>query len=917
MQDLADALERDDPAALLRFMQALDPKRHKAAAKWLVADWKARVGGASDSQYRGSDLRYERWARHGVALAAIALDAKQALAIPAPASWLDYSSAWRPLDGLQATSAAVRAALAQAVIDRGAAWCAQWLALVSDEKKPRPMHDDVILAVVQAHELELPATSVVAAIWAQRLSTLLPTRYAWNPQGPYARTVPALALRRDGERWQVRGEDLLVHEPIDALLAGQVGERAGAMLLQVFDHRDAVNLLQGRYADGEVSELVAASVSQMLAKGAVASDALARAAIAALSRGDSPRAQRLQARLLAVAAPDAALVQAHARVLVSLMASGVGVAATTAQQLLRDADAAPPLPDDVFVEACQVVFARKEKGLRLAQVQWARRRGALDAHAAAAALGLCEALLVDDHALQRDVAQAIEATWPRVAPTARAAILAQVEGSRGILDDALFRALWAACGGGQIASVPQAIAASAHVAPPRPGMDKRAFERAADFSRLPAEVVHALGTASTERDAYQFERAICAAMDALAAGSRAWATQIGERLRTDPPFWMQVMKKDYQGRAPAQLAWMRVEELLAAIERGRPQAFLSTPDFAHGAIAPASLVVRLEALKREGGQPLPIDFLVALLRTEACDSGAVARMRAVGTREGTIAADFLHAGGAGQLRTSVRTLEALSTYPRRMTGSLAEWSGVGRSEVCVALAPATVLPAIEGIPTDWALGFEPETAPVISEFEMVADWITPMLPDNAEALAALHLWGFRRAGLESGTDGGKAIARRLPLLLDAHGPAGPALHLAVLFCLSANDAPVRVVGSDGLVTLLQQRRYDDALARDLLAACIARGSVKPGRLASSLAQVREAGEGEAIWPLVRAGVVASLARESPPAGVADLVDLAVRLATDLGSREPVPEVVAAAAAIKGKPNKLQTQLLRLQAALAG
>jgi hypothetical protein len=224
-------------------------------------------------------------------------------------------------------------------------------------------------------------------------------------------------------------------------------------------------------------------------------------------------------------------------------------------------------------------------------------------------------------------------------------------------------------------------------------------------------------------------------------------------------------------------------------------------------------------------------------------------------------------------------------------------------------------PVIDGVRHEWTWGFEPETAPFASEFDMVPDWITPMLPNNAEALTALHLWGFRRAGLEYGTEGGKNVAVRLPWFLAAHGPAGPALHLAIFYAMSANDAPARLAGSDGLVTLLQQGRYDGVLACQLLAACIDCGSVKPGRLAASLTQVLEAGETAAVWELVRASTIAALGMERAPAATADLLDLGVQAARALGVKERIEQLAAFVQGIKGKPNKLEAQAQRLHACL--
>jgi hypothetical protein len=909
MQELADALAVDDPWALLGIVEALEPKRKKAAAKWLVDDWKDSVGRIVDPSGRFAPARIGRWARSLVALTAAAAQPRQALAIPAPNSVADLGVKWAPRWGVVAFAAAAQAALAQAAINRGPAWCAEFLALVADAKKPRPMPPDILLAIAHAHALDLAATPLIVEIWAQRFFELLLP----HNDKPYARKVAALTLARDGAHWIVRGEDTTATTPIDALLAGRGEQATGAMLLRVLGHRDAVNLMQGTYLNANVSDQVVAVIAQMLARGVVDRDALALSAAGALARGDSPHAQRLQSRLLLAAEPTPGLVQANARLLASLMASGTGGVASAAQQVLRAADTM--IPDDLFVETCQIVFARKEKGLREHQLDWARRRGEDGARAGAAALGLCEALASGEHALQRDAVRAIEASWPRLPPQARAPVLAQIEMSRGVLDEALFARLWASCADTPALPASSSPPAAPRVALQRPGMTLRPFVRA-DFARLPAEVVHALGAAPTARDGYQFERAIRAAMDALNAGAHEFAVRLGDRLRTDPPFWMRIVKERYEGRAPSRLAWQRIEELREAIARGAPQIFLSTPNFENGAIAPMNLAARLEQLAEQGGRALPIDFLVALLRTEYRGPESLSRLRAIGTREGAAAAAFIAAGGAGQLKTSLRLLEPLDARPRRQFGELAQWADHARAEVCVALSPVAQLPDIDGIPLDWALGFEPESAPVTSEFDMVADWITPMLPNNAEALAALHLWGFRRAGLEYGVEGGKNVARRLPLFLEAHGRAGPALHLAVLFCLSANDAPVRLVGSDGLVTLLQQRRYDSGLACELLAACIARGSVKTSRLAGPLAQVREAGEGEAIWPLVRAGVVASLARDPVPAGTANLLELAIRLAADHGRKEHVPELAAAAAGVRGKPTKLQGQILRLRDALS-
>ena len=211
--------------------------------------------------------------------------------------------------------------------------------------------------------------------------------------------------------------------------------------------------------------------------------------------------------------------------------------------------------------------------------------------------------------------------------------------------------------------------------------------------------------------------------------------------------------------------------------------------------------------------------------------------------------------------------------------------------------------------------------PVVWEFDHAEGLLTSVLPDHAEILASLALGSFLRA-VDSllrvgdiGSGGGKAAALALPVYLAARGPAGPALHLAVLLTLSASDAAARLAGSDGLLELIGQGRYDSELACRLIAECVKCGYVKVTRLAKSLTPLVDAGAAQVIWPLLRAAVQSSLEQDSPPPGTPDLLALAARVVGRLGINETIA-VLACVAARRGG-SKLLTEARRLNELLSG
>jgi hypothetical protein len=924
MQELERLVEEGNYVQVLRETATWTDKQRREAAKWLA-------GQAGQLTVTALTATYEkdggaRWMCLLVAQAACVSDVKKAFAIPPP-RYADYGVAWDEFDATLKVPAAAIAALIEAVARRGRDWAQAWVAAAAEGKRKRPMFGDVLMALAIGFGLDLPSDGYLARAWGVSLFRLCQVPH-WHPsQGerkPYDQTVVAMSVTPapDGglhvEARDVRGTSAL--ECARALF----GLRPAMAAL--LSRRDDVLALAGRYTGADNLESVTQVVGGLVAGGELDRGEMTANLIAALTRGDSVSAQRLQARLLAAAQPGPDLLAAHAQTLGSLLASANGSAAEVAQTLLARLDAAQALPAALFIDSCQMVFARKEKGLRRDQLAWAARR--LKDHpsqCAATVQGLIEALAVDDYALQKDAVGKIAIAWSGVEPAQRAPLLALADASQGALDDKLHAQLMASLG----SVAPAAAAPSGAAVPPAPRtppvrtpVTPQPFQRLRNLAKDPSGYLAALAEFNTMPGIVATEQLLEFAVQASNAGERSIALKLAGRFgtvgnheqllatqgRNPPPG----TRYDVTRPAVATVARLRLHEVLSVIESGRKYALLSTPSYVNGAIDPADLMPRMAAMFLLQTQTGPLDLLLALMRTLPPTPGQIAEWRSSAIPEALIAANFFAAGGIAQMTTHWLVTDVEPDKPYRYGNT--EWVSRERREVCVGLRGMAVLPAIEAIPVLWSRGFEPATAPDVWEFDILPQYLGAVMPNNAEILAALHLWGFRKGGHDGRSDGGKATIMGLPHFLAAGGPAGPALHLAVMLSLSANEPQARIAGSDGLVTLLQQGRYDEALACALLAACVTHGSIKCGRLAASLSRVAEAGEELAVWPLVRSSLAAALALDAAPPGTADLMSLASRLAPLLGMREDIPALDALAAG-KGS-GKLLTEARRLHELLA-
>ncbi len=891
MQELEALLRFPDARQVLATAIAWPDKRKREAVTWLVSHWKRHSEAIEAASQTGST----QWINMVVINAALAKTVRQALAIRPPGS---HHTGIRNLDARcdpHAANAGGKIALFAALAGHGREWVADYLTAVQGGETRKPMYIDLLLALASGFDLPLPDEASVLQAWGAYFWTVL-DRPRWPEDAPpyYPRQVSRLEVARTKD-----GNPALKAETITVATPEQAAEILFAlpeMMRLIFSVRDgSLSLLHG-YFDQNSADQVAAIVAVLIDRSVLDRTQLAADAVAALTRGDSVNAQRMNVRLLMAANPGPAILAPHADTLCSILASGHGTSADCAQTLLRRLDAAQPLGEELFGHACQIVFARKEKGLCKTQLAWASAWLARDPKRLQAGLhGIAHALAASDFVLQRAAADKLLAYRDRLTPDMRNVIAGHVRLCEGMLDASLYAELLNALGqdvetsGGASYTQPSLEAGPSHCIPFNP-------------IEMPDDA--ALARVRANQLNYSKEQILDLAVRLSNDGRQAAARTLLSHIESGQ--WFDALHSEL-----SLVARKRSREAIAALNEGRYYALLSRPSYAHGAISQNDLLSRLRELGTQQKAAEPLDFLAALMRTQDFDAAGIEALRRIGSPQAGIAARFFAAGGMTQLRTHWRVVGSEVPCPYKDDH---HWPSATGREICITLEGMAELPEIDGIPVGWARGFTPTTVPHVYPFDLVRELLTDVLPSHGEPLAALYLWGFRKAGLAYNSDGGRETARALPLFLDAGGPAGPALHLAVLYCMSANDAEGRLAGSDGLLTLITQGRYDGSLASRLTAAAIDCGSLKAGRLAASLEQVASAGAQAQVWPLLRAAITTALARDDKPAGTHQLLALASRLAPALNAHDTIPGL-AGTAARKGS-TKLIMEARRLHQLLA-
>ncbi|MGI5500481.1 DUF6493 family protein [Lentzea sp. CA-135723] len=281
-------------------------------------------------------------------------------------------------------------------------------------------------------------------------------------------------------------------------------------------------------------------------------------------------------------------------------------------------------------------------------------------------------------------------------------------------------------------------------------------------------------------------------------------------------------------------------------------ALVSTPTEASGLIDPAVLAERLARAEAEGWQPWPRDLRQALERLPSFETGAV-------------------------IALAERTF-AYEGYEVKDTGLY-----------------ATVTPGLE----------EPENQlRHWDESGAMMEWWPSLLPTQRDVVAA-HLVPHLRA--RTATKGGDGPL--LPMLAESHGPAGPAMHLALTYGLGAELVLNRAHAVDAILVLAARDQLDGALLGDLAGQVLERGDVVLGRVLPGLRDAARSGAAQQIW----AALAALLPRLWSHHRVSDVLELAVELAQQLRPGGDV-EGLAEVAARKGS-SKTAVQAKRLVSAL--
>jgi hypothetical protein len=923
MADLQSLLDQKDHALLMATIGAWSDKERRQVRKALLDHWKAGKEGLMRARIwreGAAHASVRLWLRLVLINILTAADARAGVAIPLPHDSLDRTP-W-PIGAEDAQ------ALLQALCGKDPAWLAEYVQLISTDKQAPLMNVDVVLALIRGFTLPWPDNDGFYTAWAEhffRLTNL------YTAQEPWTREAIMLTAAHDAADCHATLTRVMATSPLEA---ARTIENLDRLLGALLARRDGVLRLLGRYASADGLESCASILATLVAEGRLPRRAYIAEAIAALTRGDSVTAQRMQARLLLQAEPAGDELTDHLPTLIGLLASGHGSTADAALTLLVRYDSGTVLADAEVVAAAEMVFARKEKGLRDTVLSWLGQR--LKAgHAGLAAL--VTALTVDDHPFRQKVLKLMRAHTAAAAD--RVAAGEKFESLAPLLPADVCEEVGRLLGCG-LASTTGRVAepvATGSVPvisqPPRPFASRPTS--AGEFAGLLAELATEPGILGSEQ---LIEMTV-----SLARQSRHDLKLALRQIYEDYPLGLQpLLQKAAFGTLPVdrvaadcrQLlarqghdwraggnSWdaglaihmlsavtrLRYREIALALQRGDDYPLIARPTFEHGAIDGGELVERLLRLASEGRVAGPLDLWQALMRASHPGEDGVRALRACGSPQATVAADFLAAGGMDQLRTEWQVTAAPADGSH---SSHAFRIGPDRpAEPFVSLQGLAVLPAVPDIPVRWAAGFSFETAPGYWEFELVEPYLAGVLPNHGEVLAALNLWGFRKAGHDLDSSGGKAAALALPAFLKARGPAGPATHLAVLYSMSANDPAARIAGSDGLLELIAQGRYDSTLASALVTAAIDCGTVKAGRLAKSLGEAVAAGTGHELWPLLRAALASAL-RESPPPGTADLLALASPIARQHALREPIAGLAAIAAGKGG--SKLVVEAKRLQ-----
>ncbi|MET8545295.1 DUF6493 family protein [Kitasatospora sp. NPDC004799] len=690
------------------------------------------------------------------------------------------------------------------------------------------------------------------------------------------------------------------------------------------------------------------AIGELAAAGTVDRADLIDRCLARLLRGGKPTDQRAFLDVLRALDPTPEEYAARVRDTVALL-DGLSVLAGHAQEVLAGLDEAGLIEPEVLTEASAVVLFRTEKKLVRAQLSWlekaARRapeRSGPVVLAAAGAFGHPDAAL-QERALNV-VARHLEAAGEAVLPELRAAA--------ETLNPAHHRRARELFGAPVGAAADDPDTGWDEFLPPAP--EPRPLGAPIASAAELAEELSAL-LAAREPGVADFERVLdglvrlthldrAALAEALEPvrrvhpwrGTNGWGDctpreilYVAAAVAGETPPWKLWDYLGGKGRSALRGARTtvhgavlaaRLEEVARQIFQAALPYLLATPTDATGALDAAVLVERIAGYEAADVTPGQADLSQALLRVDVRADGTVLEAaEALTSPAGRRLAHWLRTGGLpGQ--PSERVVFAPGKG-RRRTNVYGDrwWEEIERIAVAqpgIGVGPKG--PGGEKLTAELR-GLLDGTEPSVARARKVHDWSWrpvehwfAMLPWHREELAARWLDPFA----EGADRDERGAGRYLPLLAEAGGPAGLALHLALAYGLGARHTEDRTAAVDALLVLAARGELDGALLGRELGGLVACGTVLAGRLGAALTVAAETGARGTVWSVLGAALPGLLGEADPSTrGLGDLIALAADCARRTGARGPVAEVTAAAE--RGGSGRVAKEVRALRDVLAG
>ncbi|WP_328497766.1 DUF6493 family protein [Streptomyces sp. NBC_00414] len=340
--------------------------------------------------------------------------------------------------------------------------------------------------------------------------------------------------------------------------------------------------------------------------------------------------------------------------------------------------------------------------------------------------------------------------------------------------------------------------------------------------------------------------------------------------------------------------------------RTDPMPFLlATPTWSSGHVEPDELVTRLGEYHRLGARPGEADFTQALLRVRrddrAVSTAAAGRAAALGTAEGDRLARWLTSEGAA---TPTSTRHRSGERVLLELGGLDELDGL----------PGSIPPAFRRLGLPVGVSEARRYCPHYWNRVERQHWLA-VVPGRREMVAARLVREVSTVAVEDT----RGVAAVLPLIAEAAGEAGEAVHLCVAYGMGARHPEDRLSAVDALLVIAAQGQLDaEGLGRDL-GQLVRQGAVKPLRLAESVRIAATTGAYATVWSILGAALPVLLAGPaadgSAPAarGMGELLAVAAECAERSGAHGDVEHL--AQVAERSGSSRFVTQARRLRATL--